>query len=903
MNCPSCSAPLPDDARFCPGCGAPSITTGDAPPDDTHTVPGGGDGTNPSAAFTSPADAGRFQTGTILADRYRIVGLLGRGGMGEVYRADDLKLGRTVAMKFLPEALERDPGRVVRFFNEVRTALQVTHPNVCRVYDIGETAGHHFLSMEYVDGEDLATLLRRIGRLPEDRAVQVSRQLCAGLAAAHAQGVLHRDLKPANVMIDGRGEVKITDFGLAGAAGDFEGDEIRVGTPAYMAPEQIEGKEVSVRSDLYALGLVLYEVFSGKPAYEGRTPEEIARRSETTPTSLSSLVGGLDPAVAKVVERCLEADPEERPASAAAIAAALPGGDPLAAALAAGETPSPEMLAEAGASAGLRPGMAVALVAATLALVAVSAFLSPRTVLVSRVSLDLSPAVLSNKSAELIREAGWGENTQESLHAWEPNWPYYQHVLHEGVGAERWEEFGDPRPPGILHLYRESPKPLVRLDEGSIGNWMIDPSPTVPGMVGVTLDPDGRLMSFYAVPARFETAPEEGPGAVVYDFAPFFAAAGLDPATLEAVEPRRRPETFADRRYAWKTRYADSPEAEIVVEAASVEGRPVSFRIMEPWDRPYVEDPTPPGFWARAGGIVSMVWYVAVLIAASLLAIRNVRFGRGDFRTGFRFAIYLSVARLAWMVAANHHPGEAAMALIPAQIAWAAYRFVLVFVFYLALEPYARRLWPEMLVSWVRFFDNRFTDPRVGRDLLIGVAAGCFLGVSQQLAIWTPQLLGIPDYGLSTGFWGWESLRGPGSALGLLVGVHVFAVLENFIGLMLFLVLRLVTRRTWIALPIVTVLAALNFGPGIGSPWPYLVALVVNLALWWFVLFRAGILPSMIMWSIGGLLNIVRVTPDVTAWHALPMWLVWGTLAAVTVWGFRAAVAGRPIFRDEIQEG
>ena len=129
----------------------------------------------------------------MLDGRYRIIGLLGRGGMGEVYRADDLRLGQPVALKFLPEDLRRDPVRLSQFHNEVRTARQVSHPNVCRVYDIGEAEGLLYLSMEYVDGEDLATSLRRIGRFPEDKAAEIARQLCAGLAAAHQRGVIHRD--------------------------------------------------------------------------------------------------------------------------------------------------------------------------------------------------------------------------------------------------------------------------------------------------------------------------------------------------------------------------------------------------------------------------------------------------------------------------------------------------------------------------------------------------------------------------------------------------------------------------------------------------------------------------------------------------------------------------------------
>ena len=274
--------------------------------------------------------------------------------MGEVYRADDLKLGQPVALKFLPRNLASDRERLERFYAEVRIARQVSHPNVCRVYDIGEVDGQHFLSMEYVDGEDLASLLKRIGRLPPDKALDVARQLCAGLAAAHDRGVLHRDLKPANVMLDGRGRVRITDFGLAAVAGDEPSAGEIAGTPAYMAPEQFAGKGASVRSDLYALGLVLYELYTGKRAVDAVTIAGYRKKhAEDAPTAPSSVVKDMDPAVERVILRCIEKDPPRRPASAAQVALALPGGDPLAAALAAGETPSPEMVAAAG-SGGAR---------------------------------------------------------------------------------------------------------------------------------------------------------------------------------------------------------------------------------------------------------------------------------------------------------------------------------------------------------------------------------------------------------------------------------------------------------------------------------------------------------------------------------------------------------------------
>src|SRR3984893_17997256 len=233
-----------------------------------------------TSASSSSSEEGRFVPGTLLGDRYRIVSLLGVGGMGEVYRATDLRLRPQGGLKFLPPEVARDPKFQARFNNEVRIARQVSHPNICRVYDIGEVEGLAYISMEYVDGEDLHSLLRRIGRLPSDKALEIARKLCAGLAAAHAKGVLHRDLKPANIMIDGRGHVLIMDFGLAGVMGQIEGAEARNGTPGYMAPEQLSGTEVSAQSDIYALGVVLYEMFTGKRPFNASTRAELIKLVE-----------------------------------------------------------------------------------------------------------------------------------------------------------------------------------------------------------------------------------------------------------------------------------------------------------------------------------------------------------------------------------------------------------------------------------------------------------------------------------------------------------------------------------------------------------------------------------------------------------------------------------------------
>ncbi len=350
IKCPACGANAPEDSRFCPACAAPLedlLTTApaatpapraaaprsssQAPARASSSFSGGAASVQRPASRLSGTAAGgavqaRFAPGAILGGRYRIVAIIGKGGMGEVYRADDLVLAQPVALKFLPEDLAKDPEALARFLGEVRTARQVSHNNVCRVYDVGEADGLTFLSMEYIDGEDLASLLRRIGRLPGDKAIEISRQLCAGLSAAHREGVLHRDLKPANVMLDGRGRAVITDFGLAGLAGQIDGAEVRSGTPAYMAPEQLAGKEVTEQSDIYSLGLVLYEIFTGKRAFEAKSLANLLdARSSTPPSRPSSIVKEMDPAVERVILRCLEPLPSARPASALAVAAALPG--------------------------------------------------------------------------------------------------------------------------------------------------------------------------------------------------------------------------------------------------------------------------------------------------------------------------------------------------------------------------------------------------------------------------------------------------------------------------------------------------------------------------------------------------------------------------------------------------
>ncbi len=274
-----------------------------------------------------PSAGSQLQPGQMLGDRFRIIRLLGTGGMGEVYQADDLKLGQLVALKLLVSPTGTNGSRMDRFRNEVRTARQVTHRNVCRVHDIGEAGGQVFLSMEYIDGEDLSSVLRRLGQPGHAKALEIARQICMGLEAAHEKGVLHRDLKPANIMIDGRGCVRITDFGIAGFFEELQGVQATAGTPAYMAPEQLSGGSVSIASDIYSLGLILFEVATGRRAFNTDEIEALkqAHAAGAVPRP-SSVSNGLDPVLERGIMHCLQRSPERRPRSVAQVLRALPSG-------------------------------------------------------------------------------------------------------------------------------------------------------------------------------------------------------------------------------------------------------------------------------------------------------------------------------------------------------------------------------------------------------------------------------------------------------------------------------------------------------------------------------------------------------------------------------------------------
>jgi predicted Ser/Thr protein kinase len=904
-TCGSCGSQVPEIGRFCLSCGA-AMVSGDelTTMEFVNSKPRASARASSGSARVSSSSGGlltegRFLPGRLLAGRYRIIALLGRGGMGEVYRADDLTLGQPVALKFLPEEASKDETLLERFRNEVRLSRRVSHPNVCRVYDVGEVDGHTFFTMEYVDGEDLASLLRRIGRLPADKALEIARQLCAGLAAAHAKGVLHRDLKPANIMLDGRGQVVVTDFGLAGLVDQIPGSDVRSGTPAYMAPEQLEGKEVNAKSDIYSLGLVLYEIFTGKRAFSVESLPELVRvRSESAPSKPSTLVKDLDPAVERVILRCLEADPANRMSSAMSVAAALPGGDPLAAALAAGETPSPQMVAAAGETTGLAPRVALLCLAAAIFGLGLVTFMSISTSGMGKLGLEQSPEVLTHKAKEMLTRLGYAEKPVDTASAFSYDTDFLSYVEKNDKPHPRWDEVLPGQPAALQYLYRQSGQYMLGTDwhDYLLTPGMVtddDPAPILSGMINLALDPRGRLTFFQAIPPQEEQA---GPHTQAFDWNVLFREAGLDAVQFKATEPTWTSLAASDARAAWDGTWPGSNRP-LHVEAAAFQGKPVFFSLTGPWTRPQRMRPDPPTTAGRrASNLLLLVTILSVVGGAALLARRNYVRGRGDRRGAFRLA-YVTFATLMLLWLCQGHIVPTLDTLLPFFLAISTALFFssVLWILYLSLEPYVRRHWPQALVSWSRLVMGQLRDPLVGRDVLFGVILGVvwILIIQMRVAL-------VVRYGAAPGFYSLDYLMGGRRALGAWL-IHIPGAIQGtLLFFFLLFVLRVLLRKEWLAAMVFVALWVALKTLGSDYPWIDGFAWTLLYAVAAIVAFRFGFVALAVSLFVTDTLLNVPLTLDFSYWYASNTLLPLLSVAALAVLGFYNSLAGQKLWKAEL---
>jgi serine/threonine protein kinase/tetratricopeptide (TPR) repeat protein len=297
-KCPKCQTDNPSDSKYCKECATPLPLPGQA--EATKTIE------TPKKELT---------TGSTFAGRYQIIEELGKGGMGKVYKVHDIKIKEKIALKLIKSEIAKDKKTIERFSNELRLARKIRHKNICQMFDLGEEKGTHFITMEFVPGQDLKGLIRQSGQLAVGTTINIAKQICDGLTEAHKSGVVHRDLKPSNIMIDKEGNVRIMDFGIARSlkAKGITGAGVMIGTPEYMSPEQVEGKEVDQRSDIYSLGIILYEMVTGRVPFEGDTPFTVGvKHKSEIPQNPKELNTQISDDLNNVILRCLEKDKENR---------------------------------------------------------------------------------------------------------------------------------------------------------------------------------------------------------------------------------------------------------------------------------------------------------------------------------------------------------------------------------------------------------------------------------------------------------------------------------------------------------------------------------------------------------------------------------------------------------------
>jgi len=809
--------------------------------------------------------------------------------MAAVWEAEDKVLTRRVAIKVLHPHLAGDDGFRTRFRREAVAAARLAHPHIVTTYDTGRDADVAYIVMELVDGTTLARLLKTRGQLPVAQAVDVAVQVADALACAHAHGVVHRDVKPANILLREDGHVKVADFGIAkaGAGGDLTRTGVVMGTAKYLSPEQVSGSPADAGSDIYALGLILYELYSGKPAFTATTVAELREQKETkTPTALSDIRQGVDPIVERLILRCLERDPRARPASTRQLGAALPGGDPLAAAIAAGETPSPEMVAASGGKEGLRPAAAVILLAATLLALLLAAALNAKNSPFLAASPGEPPQALAVRARQLNQLAGHPEPS-DSAYGYDYDFDFIHSLRNpDGVTlrADRLSDYS-----AVSFWFRQGSGPLVG-DFGFLGTAG-NPAFLQPGETSLLLDNEGRLKRFEAAPR--ETSLEAG-SPTAPNWAQWLIAAGLDPSGWTPAEPQQTPPHFADQRAAWHGSLPYGHHIPARIEAASYHGRLVYFEIMGSWSRPLQSGVNFPSTGVRIYNLTELGFLVVAVLGGLVLARRNLRLGRGDRRGAARIAFTgMVLVTIRWLSLEHHVATLDELVLMMMFVALALTVVAFFWTLYIALEPLVRRRWPHILVTWTRLWMGEWRDPKVGRDVLIGCASGAAYVLLGRVFWAAPAWFGhpaaleftevVPPMGTR------EFLAGLSFRLLVVIAGGLASVLVLFI-------MRVLLRKDLAAAAVLAVLSALLTGPRTSYIWLDVAAGLLAASLAVFVLFRIGLVAFSALALVDQFFIQFPITLQTSAWYFGLGLAALFIIAGIAVYGFRVSLAGSRLF-------
>jgi serine/threonine-protein kinase len=776
-------------------------------------------------------------SGSTFASRYRIVRRIGCGGMGEVYRAEDLTLGQPVALKLLHSSSGDIRTSGDRLIAEVRIARNISHPNVCRVYDIGRADGLDYLSMEYVDGKTLSALLRA-GRLPAETAIDITRQICAGLAAAHDRGVLHRDIKPSNIMLDGHGRVRLVDFGLACVA--HEAAQTDAGTPGYMAPELRSGGQPTCRSDIYALGIVMYELFAGVRIRNG-----VDSTGSAPDRGILNTLARDEPVIAAIIRRCLADDPAARPGSASDVAAMLPDGDPFAAAAARGRLPSP-VSEPLGDNLRLRP--AVARWAAALA-IAMTLLAGAGTDAMMQLGLDTLPSSaddLAGKSEQILRMIVPGAS-----------WSDHDYWFEPAAQPPRSERSPDRGRRAIRFVYRASasslrPRNLFRLVTKT------DPPANAPGTATVVLDAFGNLLGFLTISNNLDAS--DGPAP---DWDQWFGLAGLDRRELSTIEATSPISVPHDRELAWQRRSERGVSERI--RAATLRDTPTFFSVTD--DAMQSSQDDAPWTTHRGGTIESFLWMLVatVFLASWIVAERNRRKGVGHRFGAQRIGAFIACSSVLGLVLRGHHVAVASeeFGFLFEALGWSLAWGALSWLTYLAAEPYIRRMSLLSMTSWIRVVDGRFRDSMVGRDLLIGVCAGATMAMAVAFRFRlvphrNPDMILFPAL---------DTLRSWRHLAFAIDDVLLESVVFALGGAFAFVIGTRLLRNRWAAAAALMLVSVPLTVGGVPQTWLDGLCVFAITAIATIVVVRAGLLALVATYLIERLLTRFPIDLDVRSWH------------------------------------